>query len=192
MSPGCSGRPGRAEGRADIIDGYIYSGDIGLWDERGRLRIIDRKKNIFKLAQGEYIAPEKIEIVYGKAKYVAQVFVHGDSLKAFLVGIVIPDEETLMPWAKEQPHLAGKSFEEVCNDPAAVDLVLKDMVKTGKELDLKGFEQVKKIHLTPVQFSVENDCMTPTFKLKRPQCKSFHQEVIDKMIAEVEAAEQAK
>jgi long-chain acyl-CoA synthetase len=66
----------------------LYSGDIGEWDEQGRLKIIDRVKNIFKLAQGEYIAPDKIEVVYGTHVAVAQSFVYGDSLQSTLVGII--------------------------------------------------------------------------------------------------------
>ena len=69
-------------------DGWCYTGDVGYWDEKGRLRIIDRVKNIFKLAQGEYIAPEKIEIVYAKHEIIAQAFVYGDSLQSTLVAVI--------------------------------------------------------------------------------------------------------
>ncbi|KAG8431072.1 hypothetical protein GDO86_019463 [Hymenochirus boettgeri] len=87
-------------------DGWLHTGDIGKWLSNGTLKIFDRKKNIFKLAQGEYIAPEKIENVYVRSSPVAQVFVHGDSLKAIKTAIL----QDMNKLGKE----AGlKSFEQV-------------------------------------------------------------------------------
>jgi len=129
-----------------------------MWDDRGRLVLIDRAKNIFKLAQGEYIAPEKIEAVLAKHHLVAQVFVYGHSLQASLVGVVVPDPETLKLWANEN-GLTGKSFEELCSQPLVRTTLLKELTAFGKGNDLKGFEILKAIHVTPEQFSIENDLL---------------------------------
>ncbi|GMF32996.1 unnamed protein product [Phytophthora fragariaefolia] len=83
-------------------DGWLHTGDIGCWNPDGTLRIIDRKKNIFKLSQGEYVAPEKIEAIYIKSPLIAQAFVHGDSFKNYLVGIIVPDAEVVTKWAKDK------------------------------------------------------------------------------------------
>lgn len=91
------------EKTAETIDseGWLHSGDIGLWLPSGKLKIIDRKKNIFKLSQGEYIAPEKVENIYTQSPFVMQNFVYGDSLQSCLVGVVVPDPEYLLPWAEK-------------------------------------------------------------------------------------------
>ena len=82
-------------------DGWVHTGDIGMFLPNGALKIIDRKKNIFKLAQGEYIAPDKVEGKLQQSLYIAQIFCYGDSLQANLVAIVIPDQPMLEKWAKE-------------------------------------------------------------------------------------------
>lgn len=68
----------------------------------GTVRIIDRSKNIFKLSQGEYIAPEKVEGVFALSKWVGQSMVYGDSLKNCCVAIIVPNEDTLKGWAKDK------------------------------------------------------------------------------------------
>lgn len=164
-------------------DGWLHTGDVGMWIEGGRLKIIDRKKNIFKLAQGEYVAPEKIENVYARSPFVQQSFVYGNSLRAHLVAVAIPDPEYLLPWARERG--LPKDPAELCRNPQVVAAVLKSMLEEGRAAGLKGFEQVAAIHLHPEPFSVENGMMTPTFKLKRPQAQTFFQAAIDEMYSKL-------
>uniref|UniRef100_A0A8C5RUB4 Long-chain-fatty-acid--CoA ligase n=1 Tax=Laticauda laticaudata TaxID=8630 RepID=A0A8C5RUB4_LATLA len=95
-------------------DGWLHTGDIGKWLSNGTLKIIDRKKHIFKLAQGEYIAPEKIENIYIRSEPVSQIYVHGDSLQAFLVGIVVPDAEVMPGWAKKRGFHG--TFTDLCSN----------------------------------------------------------------------------
>lgn len=71
-------------------DGWFMTGDIATLAEDGSLRIIDRKKNLFKLAQGEYVSPERIEAVYREVAVVGQVWVTGTSTESALVAVVVP------------------------------------------------------------------------------------------------------
>ncbi|NWZ35427.1 ACSL5 ligase, partial [Brachypodius atriceps] len=158
-------------------DGWLHTGDIGKWLPNGTLKIIDRKKNIFKLAQGEYIAPEKIENVYIRSAPVAQVFVHGESLRSFLIGIVVPDAEML-------PEFAAKlgvkgSFEELCKNPAVKKAIFDDMIRLGREAGLKSFEQVRDLYVHTELFSVENGLLTPTLKAKRGDLVKYFQKEIE-------------
>ncbi|NXY75384.1 ACSL1 ligase, partial [Glareola pratincola] len=162
-------------------DGWLHTGDIGKWLPNGTLKIIDRKKHIFKLAQGEYIAPEKIENVYLRCEALAQVFVHGESLQAFLVAIVIPDPETLRNWAKKKGFEG--SYEQLCKNKDLKKHILEDMLRIGKESGLKSFEQVKDIFIHTEMFSIENGLLTPTLKAKRPELRKYFQSQIDELYA---------
>ncbi|XP_037537041.1 long-chain-fatty-acid--CoA ligase 1 [Nematolebias whitei] len=160
-------------------DGWLHTGDVGQWLQNGTLRIIDRKKHIFKLAQGEYVAPEKIENVYLRSVPVLQVFVHGDSLQSYVVGIVVPDKEVFVNWAKERGFVG--SYEELCQNPDVKNAVLADMRSLGKEAGLKSFEQVKDLYLHPETFSMANGLLTPTLKSRRADIRRVFQEQLSSM-----------
>ncbi|XP_056264551.1 long-chain-fatty-acid--CoA ligase 1a isoform X2 [Pseudoliparis swirei] len=164
-------------------DGWLHTGDIGKWLPSGALKLIDRKKHIFKLAQGEYIAPEKIEMVYGLSDPVVQVFVHGESLKACLVGIVVPDPDFLPIWTKKR-GIDG-SYSELCQNKDVKNAILEDMLRLGKDAGLKSFEQVRDIALHPEMFSIQNGLLTPTLKAKRTELRSHFKEQIDELYAKV-------
>ncbi|XP_054732685.1 long-chain-fatty-acid--CoA ligase 1-like [Anastrepha obliqua] len=93
------------------------------------MRIIDRRKHIFKLSQGEYIVPEKIENIYTLSQYVNQVYVYGESLKSCIIAVVVPDVDVLKQWANDN----------------RVKGIRSDMLNWGKQSGLKSFEQVKDI-----------------------------------------------
>uniref|UniRef100_I3JS52 Arachidonate--CoA ligase n=1 Tax=Oreochromis niloticus TaxID=8128 RepID=I3JS52_ORENI len=163
-------------------DGWVHTGDIGKWLPNGTLKIVDRKKHIFKLAQGEYIAPEKIENIYMRSDAVAQVFVHGDSLQACLVAVVVPDPDFLSDWTKRTLGLQG-SYLELCGRAEVKAAILEDMLRLGKAGGLKSFEQVKAICIHTELFSIENDLLTPTMKAKRNELRQYFRSQIDELYA---------
>ncbi|NP_001166574.1 long-chain-fatty-acid--CoA ligase 5 [Cavia porcellus] len=160
-------------------DGWLHTGDIGCWLPNGTLKIIDRKKNIFKLAQGEYIAPEKIENIYTRSGPVSQIFIYGESLRSSLVGVVVPDPDVLPSFAAK---LGVKgSLEELCQSKVVKEAILEDLQKIGKENGLKSFEQVRNIFLHPEAFPIENGLLTPTLKAKRGDLIKYFRAQIDRL-----------
>eukprot|EP00521_Asterionellopsis_glacialis_P007005 CAMPEP_0195281536 /NCGR_PEP_ID=MMETSP0707-20130614/807_1 /TAXON_ID=33640 /ORGANISM="Asterionellopsis glacialis, Strain CCMP134" /LENGTH=675 /DNA_ID=CAMNT_0040340435 /DNA_START=73 /DNA_END=2100 /DNA_ORIENTATION=- len=167
-------------------DGWLHSGDIGLWTTEGNLQIIDRKKNIFKLAQGEYVAPEKIENILIRSSLVGQSFVHGDSLQTCLVSVIVPDEEPVRAWAASVGgDLSKLSMGELCQNPLLKNAIMNDIQRLSEENGLHGFETPKAVHLEPELFTPENDLVTPTFKLKRNKLRDHYEKEIADMYASV-------
>ena len=165
-------------------EGWLHSGDIGLWTTQGQLQIIDRKKNIFKLSQGEYVAPEKIENVIIQSLLIGQAFVYGDSLQSALVAIIVPDEEPLRNiLASKDPSLAKDTFQALCKSDVVKSMIMDEIRKVSKKAGLHGFEIPKAIFLDSDAFTVENSLLTPTFKLKRQQARDKYEQQIEAMYA---------
>uniref|UniRef100_A0A8C5H2M4 Long-chain-fatty-acid--CoA ligase n=1 Tax=Gouania willdenowi TaxID=441366 RepID=A0A8C5H2M4_GOUWI len=173
------------ERTAETLDpeGWLHTGDIGKWLHNGTLKIIDRKKHIFKLAQGEYISPEKIENIYIRSEPVTQLYVHGDSLQSCLVGIIVPDPEVMPEWAKKKGMLG--TYKDLCKNTLLKKAILEDLVRLGKASGLHSFEQVKNIYIHSEMFSIENGLLTPTLKAKRPELKEFFKGKIDELYSSI-------
>jgi len=169
-----------------IDDGWLHTGDIGRWNSDGTLSIIDRKKNIFKLAQGEYVAAEKIEMALSKSSFINQIWIYGHSEYTMLIAVVVPAVEQLRTHAKAQGWEV-EDTQELCKLPQTLALIKAECKAQGTAAKLKSFEFPKDVHVESELdelfqgFSVENDCLTPTFKLRRPQLLKRYQEQIDAM-----------
>jgi long-chain acyl-CoA synthetase len=124
-------------------EGWLHSGDVAEIDSVGRIKIIDRVKNIMKLAQGEYVALEKVENLMSSHPFIAQIFIYGDSLQSYLVGIIVPDP---IPLAR----IASRIFErkitsedqaglqEAIKDVRVNAYILSEFKKHGQSIGLKG------------------------------------------------------
>ncbi|AEO71708.1 1fc29370-47f6-49f7-aee7-fb901bdb7b72 [Thermothielavioides terrestris] len=174
-------------------DGWFHTGDIVEVDSMGRFKIIDRKKNVLKLAQGEYISPERIENVYmGSTNLIAMAFVHGDPKESTLVGIFGVEPAQFAPYAskilkKPVPADDREALREAANDPRVKGAFLKLLDQIGTKHKFNSFEKVKNCYLDVEPFTIENELLTPTLKLKRPQTARAFRKEIDRMYEEIAA-----
>ena len=125
-----------------------------------------------KLSQGEYVALEKVENVYASCHVVQQIMVHGDSTQSYLLAIIIPDPIQLAGiasrvWKKPVRDTNLAALDEAAKDEKVVKAILDILTKDGIKYGLKGYELVKRIIVTNELFSVENECLTPTMKVRR-------------------------
>lgn len=152
-------------------DGWVHTGDIGAILENGALKVIDRKKNIFKLAQGEYIAPEKLENTYNKIDLVKQIFIYGDSLQSYIVAVIIPDDAEVRKAAMEK-NLDTSDLDAFYKSKEWEDMIKERFDAAKKENNFTGLEIPKKYYFTREEFTLENNMLTPTMKLKRNDAKN--------------------
>jgi long-chain acyl-CoA synthetase len=160
-------------------NGYFHTGDIGrIYPNYGNgLRIVDRVKEIFKLSQGEYIIPAKLESVYSSSIYVQQIMIYGNSTMNNIIAIVVPDK-------KKCAEDLGITIEELIKDEEnekLIELIIKDFEKLAEEANFNGLEKARYILLNYEGFSIENNCLTPTMKIVRKKVEIKLKERIDKL-----------
>jgi long-chain acyl-CoA synthetase len=136
-------------------DGWFKTGDIGEWDANGHLKIIDRKKNLVKTLNGEYIALEKLESVYRAATVVANICVYADEQKTKPVAIIVPAEPALKKLA-ERIGVEGSGIEDLAHSKKVQDAVLKELQQAGRQGGLSGIEIIEGAVVADEEWTPQN------------------------------------
>ncbi|MEQ1921388.1 MAG: long-chain fatty acid--CoA ligase [Pyrinomonadaceae bacterium] len=165
----------QATNEAFTADGWFKTGDIGMVDGDGYLKITDRKKELFKTSGGKYIAPARIEQMIVASRFVSQVVLVGNERK-FPAALIVPNFEMLASYA-DLKGLDIKTPGEFCSNPRILDLYKRQIesLTTG----LAQFEKVKKFALLDRELTVENGELTPTLKTKRRVVDEKYRDIID-------------
>lgn len=161
-------------------DGWALTGDIGELLPNNSLKIIDRKKHIFKLSQGEYIAPEKLENTFIQSLVFKNIFIYGDSLQDYIVAIVVLEKEEVEKYA-EREELEYENYEEFIKSDTMKNKLLKIFEEFRATSNLNSLEIPKNVYVHDEEFTVDNGLLTPTFKLKRGEAKEYFIEQIKQM-----------
>ena len=169
-------------------NGWLKSGDIGciLSSYKNALQIIDRKKNIFKLSQGEYIAPEKLENIYKNChNLITDIFVYGDSLKNYLVAAVNIQKNDIEKLALDF-EIKFLKDEDLTLNKNLIDKILKLFLIKNKESDLNSLEKIKALIIDTVPWSENNLITKATLKKKRNDLKNYYLKDFEKLYKKLE------
>lgn len=163
-----------AETARVLRDGWLHTGDIGEFDKKGRIRITDRKKDIIVNDKGENVAPQKIEGMLTLQPEIVQAMVSGDK-RPHLVGLIVPDPEWAVEWAmaNDIPY----DLKSLCDLPAFRSAVMDAVDRVNKQVS--STEKVRNITLTPDGFTIDNEMLTPSLKIRRHMIRDVYGERID-------------
>ena len=166
---------------ASVIDqdGWFHTGDVGVFEKEGQLRITGRKKEIFKTSLGKYIAPELLENKIKESPFIDNMMVVGENQK-FAAALVVPDYNHLRSWCKI------KEIEYTTDGEMIADQRIKARLMKVIEHYNKGFgatEQIKKVEFMPAEWSTATGELTPTLKLKRTVIQEKYKKQIEKLFA---------
>ncbi|MGE5410790.1 MAG: AMP-dependent synthetase/ligase [Clostridiales bacterium] len=167
----------KKETEAVLKDGWLHTGDIGVFDAEGFLVITDRKKHLFKTSNGKYIAPTPIENLFLGSKYIDQFVLIGDR-RMFLSALIVPDFEAVREYA-DSHGIDYESDTDLVNNKEIYEIIEKDLERFQRQL--ANFERVRKFVLLDKPFSLESGEVTPTLKLKRKTIEERYSTLIDEM-----------
>jgi long-chain acyl-CoA synthetase len=156
---------GQPEATAAVLkDGWFYTGDVGHMDKQGRLYITDRKKDLFKLSNGKYVAPQLIESLLKESEFVSQVVVVGAGRKQ-PAALIVPDWESLREALAETGEEVPTDRLDLSKSSTAVKIVQRDIARLTASL--ADYERIRRVALLPNEFSIDSGELTPTLKVKR-------------------------
>jgi long-chain acyl-CoA synthetase len=161
-----------------LQNGYFHTGDIGIIDEEGFLKITDRKKEMFKTSGGKYIAPQMIENTMKQSRFIEQIMVIGDGQK-MPAAFIQPSFDFLKEWAKIHKINIGKSNEEIIANQAVIDRIQEEVNELNQRFG--NWEQIKRFELTPEIWSIDGGHLTPTLKLKRKIILEIYKDLYKKI-----------
>ncbi|SMQ68946.1 long-chain acyl-CoA synthetase [Altererythrobacter xiamenensis] len=164
----------KAETERTIQDGWLHTGDIGHLDEAGRIVITDRKKDMIVNDKGDNVAPQKIEGMLTLQPEIAQAMVSGDK-RPYIVGLIVPDAEWALEWARANDEKFDMTALQ--DLPAFKSAVRAAIDRVNK--DLSVIEKVRQFAFADEAFTIENEEMTPSMKIRRHKIRDRYQERID-------------
>jgi len=144
-----------------VIDGWLHTGDIGVFEDGKFLKITDRKKELFKTSGGKYVAPQPIENKMRESRFIEQIMVVGED-KKFVAALIVPSVNNIQEWLKDNNILPAG---DVLKMPEVLNLFRTTIDDLNKNFN--HVEQIKKFELLPHEWTIENGELTPTLKLKR-------------------------
>lgn len=168
---------GHPEATAAVMrDGWLATGDVGYIDDHGHIWLTDRKKDLFKLSNGKYIAPQQLESLLKQSEFVSQVVVVGSSRK-YPAALIVPEWDALKSALCAAGEDVTGAHDQLTRNPAAIRIVQKDV--TAITAHLSDYERVRRVALLPEEFSIDKGEMTPTLKVKRAVVDQQYGQLID-------------
>ena len=167
----------KKETETTIKDGWLYTGDIGVFDADGFLMITDRKKHLFKTTAGKYIAPTPIENTFLGSKYIDQFVLIGDR-RMFLSALIVPDFEAVKEYA-DTHNIPYADEKDLAKNDEIYKLLENDMVQFQKKL--ANYERIRKFVLLDSPFTIDSGEITPSLKIKRKVIEEKYGELINNM-----------